>query len=135
MYAVTSTVTVSLANQGTRREKFRVTLIEDTSGKEITSQEVTLAKGWKDGAEDAADVVFTGETGGRMQYGTGIYLGDVNGDKFDDILVRGASRWDGTSEKGRMCLYYGGPDMDEIADKTLTGEADGDRYGEGVLRG
>ncbi len=123
-------VTISLANQGTRRETFSVTLTDTNSGKEIASQEVALSKGWKDGSEDVADLTFTGETGGPMEFGGYVYTGDVNGDSYDDVLVAGASRWDGKSEKGRMCLYYGGPDMDNIADKTFAGEADGDRFGE-----
>jgi len=38
-------------------------------------------------------------------------LGDINGDGFDDIAVNGR-----TAGNWRLNLYYGGPDMDTVAD-------------------
>ena len=47
-------ITISLVNQGNRRETFRVVLTEEASGKEIGRKELTLAKKWKDGALNTA---------------------------------------------------------------------------------
>jgi len=114
-------VKVNIANQGAHREAFRVILTDQTGSKEIASKEVALAKGWKDGSEDIADVVFNGEEKGIQGFGDGIrFRGDTNGDGFDDILIC-APRWN--SSRGRVYLYYGGSSIDpSCPDVTFSGE-------------
>lgn len=79
---------------------------------------------------DVADLVFTGESGGRQQFGNYLFNGDVNGDGYQDILTT-ASNYD--NRRGRAYLYYGGPDMDAKADKIFTGENPTDLFGEGAF--
>ncbi len=121
-------VIVSVTNQGTRRETFRVTMAEDTTGKEIASQEVTLAKGWKAQAGFLADLIFTGEAPGVQQFGNYVTAGDVNNDGYDDLFTT-APYFENL--KGRAYLYYGGPEMDNLPDMTFTGEFEGEALGVG----
>ena len=67
-------VIVRVANQGTRRESITVGLVDQTSGKEIASQEVTLAKGWKDGSEDVADLIFDTEEAGVNYFANQVWM-------------------------------------------------------------
>jgi hypothetical protein len=172
-------VIISVANQGVHKEVFRVILIDQTGGKEIASKEVILAKGWKDGSEDVADLILTGENiddyfgqlvriggdvngdgysdllitadghnngqgkaylyfgckgrlkekadkiftgeGSNDYFGSvGCVFGDVNGDGFDDVII-GAPCYSGGSNDGRVYIYHGGPNMDEMADIILDG--------------
>ncbi|MBL7187268.1 MAG: FG-GAP repeat protein [Phycisphaerae bacterium] len=114
-------ITITVTNQGTRRERFRLTLAEGVSGKEIASKEMALAKGWKDGSEGIADVVFNGEATGVQEFGSGIWSGgDINGDGYDDILIS-APRWN--ESRGRVYLYYGGASIDpSYPDITFSGQ-------------
>ena len=121
-------VTVSVSNQGTHRESFRVMLTDQTGSKEIASKEVTLTKGWKDGSEDVANLIFDAETNETNELSNSMdSSGDVNGDGCDDLLVN-AAYWHGG--QGRVYLYFGGRDMDNIADKVFSGEAVGDYFGD-----
>ena len=114
-------VSVSLVNQGTRRETFRVTFTDTQSGKEIAGKEVTLAKGWKDRSGDVADVVFDGENIGINYFGNQVWMErDINGDGLDDILIS-APNWNNT--RGRVYLYYGGSNIDPATpDVVFSGE-------------
>jgi len=119
-------VTISLANQGTRREAFRVMLTDIASGKEIASQEVVLAKGWKDGSEGVADLTLAPPSSSRSDFGWGINVhGDINRDGNADLLV-GSCMWD--NGRGRVCLYYGGKDMGTNPDVVLEGENSDNRF-------
>jgi hypothetical protein len=113
-------VTISLANQGTRREAFTVRLADQTSGREITSQEVTLAKGWNDGSEDVADLVFDAEGTGPHAFGSYLLGGDVNADGYEDLICTGPGYND---QQGRAYIYYGGPNFDQQHDLIITGQA------------
>ncbi len=125
-------ITISVSNQGTRREMFRVTLTEDASGKEIASKEVTLAKGWKTESDPFADLIFTGETPGTQQYGNYVTAGDVNNDGYDDLFTT-APYFENL--KGRAYLYYGGKHMDNLPDIVFTGEIEGEALGVGNALG
>jgi hypothetical protein len=58
--------------------------------------------------------------------------GDIDGDGYDDILV-GAFGYN--NNRGRVYLFYGGPDMDTTADLILEGQNEGDRFGSGIVCG
>src|SRR5258706_16243195 len=47
------------------------------------------------------------------------WVGDVNGDGYDDLLV-GAFRYPEIASVGQACLYFGGPPADSLADLVIT---------------
>ena len=47
------------------------------------------------------------------------WIGDVNGDGFDDVLV-GAFRYPEIASVGQAYLYFGGPAMNATADLVIT---------------
>jgi hypothetical protein len=121
---------VTVENQGNCSESVNVTLVDVTNALKIASRSVTLSA---EGQCETADKFFDGE-GPTTQFGNGVEpIADVNGDGYGDVLVGGASRW--SSNKGRAYLYYGGPDMDENADKTFTGESNDDYFAEETTMG
>ena len=121
-------VKVSVANQGAHREAFRVILTDQTGGKQIASKEVILAKGWKDGSEDVADVVFDSEETGIQNFGDGIQsVGDINGDGCDDILIC-APYWN--SIRGRVYFFYGSDEINPTSpDMVFSGEEPNEALG------
>jgi hypothetical protein len=61
------------------------------------------------------DKTFTGENNGDL-FSDGIcQMADLNNDGFDDLLV-GAPEYNGA---GRLYIFYGGKDMDEVADVVI----------------
>ena len=79
------------------------------------------------------DLILTGPTESYTQYGNYPRFGDVNGDGYEDLLVAGGSRYN--NNQGRVYLYYGGTNMDDIADIILTGENSGNDYRTGENTG
>jgi hypothetical protein len=77
------------------------------------------------------DLTFDGENDNDW-FGRTVFLddGDVNGDHYPDLLIQ-ARNYPGGKNRGRIYLYYGGNSMDNICDKTFTGENDHDEFGEG----
>src|SRR5262245_65823526 len=58
-------------------------------------------------------------------FGTSIaWIGDVNGDDFDDLLV-GAFRYPEIGSVGRAYLYFGGPAMDGVASYVINPRSGG----------
>src|SRR5262245_33013008 len=57
----------------------------------------------------------TGDEYGRVV----AWVGDVNGDGYDDVLV-GAFRYPEIASVGQAYLYFGGPAMDSVADLVIT---------------
>lgn len=127
----TVTVKVSVANKGSYRETFRIALTDTNSDKEIADKELTLAKGWKDGSEDVADLIFDAEETGIQQFGDGIRsIGDINKDGYDDMLIC-ATKWH--SNRGSVSLYYGGSNIDTSHPAmTFYGEDPNDHLGDCV---
>jgi len=67
--------------------------------------------------DNIADVTFSETESFGMPVST---AGDVNGDGFSDVIV-GAYFYNGGT--GRVYIYYGGANMDNVSDVVLTGEA------------
>jgi len=68
----------------------------------------------------SAWVIDPNQTGGG--FFSPRYIGDVNGDGYDDVLIADPAGVGGT---GQVLLYCTGPDFDEIVDWRVTGWANG----------
>jgi len=118
-------IVVAVENRGDLQETFEIILTDNTEGKEIASQSVTLVSAGRSGLDGVADLVLTGENPGDL-FGCYNFTGDVNGDGYDDIAV-GSAGYD--NYRGRLYLYLGWSDTDDVPDMVLTGENIGDRFG------
>jgi PKD repeat protein len=71
------------------------------------------------------DLILTGQAaGGAFGYAVSP-AGDLNSDGFADIVV-GAYASGGM---GRAFVFFGGPGLDAVPDRTFSGEAQGDKFG------
>ena len=73
------------------------------------------------------DVMLDGDP--NSFFGHKIVCGDVDGDGNDDILIAAPYY------RGRVYLFYGGPDMDTTADLIFEGQNEGDWFGDGIACG
>jgi len=89
-----------------------------------------LAQQRKQTESTVPDMIFEGEP--NSDFGFHIACGDVDGDGYDDILV-GDFRYN--NHRGRVYLFYGGPDMDTTADLILEGQNEGEWFGNGIACG
>jgi len=72
--------------------------------------------------DSTADVTMIGEASG-LSFGVSVSdAGDVNGDLYSDVIVGGYAYAGST---GRAYIFYGGSNMNNTADVTMTGEAAG----------
>ncbi|MBX7042007.1 MAG: FG-GAP-like repeat-containing protein [Ignavibacteria bacterium] len=76
---------------------------------------------------NVADVILYGEI--RSQFGRTPSAGDINGDGFSDIIV-GSEQFE--NKRGKVYIYYGGAQMNNTVDITMTGELQGDCFGVAV---
>jgi ankyrin repeat protein len=76
------------------------------------------------------DLIFDGEP--NTFFSSQIVCGDVDGDGYDDILMGMESY---NNHRGRVYLFYGGPNMDTTADLILEGQNEGDHFGSGIACG
>ena len=58
--------------------------------------------------------------------------GDVNGDGYDDFIVGAYGNDSGGANAGRVYIFLGGQEMDNIPDVVLTGTAPDDNFGKSV---
>lgn len=89
-----------------------------------------LAQQRKQVESTVPDMIFEGEP--SSSFGRRIACGDVDGDGYDDIFI-GAPIYN--NNRGRVYLFYGGPDIDTNADLILEGQNEGDRFGDGIAWG
>lgn len=67
------------------------------------------------------------------RFGGAVHVGgDFNGDGFEDVLVGSSLNDAGGSNAGRVHVFFGGVEMDDIPDLVLTGEATNDLFGSSV---
>jgi ankyrin repeat protein len=126
-------VVVNIVNQSDYSETLAVTLSDVTNSTTIGTESVHLSPADIDGMDETCDVIFPSPTIGLGRFGQFIDCGgDVNGDGYNDILIS-APWWN--NEKGRVYLYYGGPDMDANPDKIFEGENSYNRFGIGICLG
>jgi len=83
-------------------------------------------------ADVTADMVLNGATDGDRFGGSVSSAGDINGDGFDDLVIGAARANPFEANQGRVYVYFGGSDPDEVADMVMTGEALGDFFGYSV---
>jgi hypothetical protein len=77
--------------------------------------------------DNIPDVTFTGEAAGD-DFGWSVSgAGDVNKDGYDDVIV--GAQYAGIAKPGRAYLFFGGPNMDNLADVTFTGAFPDDNFG------
>ena len=89
-----------------------------------------------DSLDNSYDMSFQGESSGDG-FGNRLSVGDINGDGWNDI-VTSANQYGSISEnRGKLYIYFGGSDMDNIVDFTITAEYNnfGDGLGSGLACG
>ena len=82
--------------------------------------------------DNLADVIFTGETSYDYFGASLAAAGDVNRDGFADVIIGAEGNDAGGFDAGRAYIYFGGANMDNLADVTLTGAAGFDNFGHSV---
>jgi len=75
-------------------------------------------------------MIFDGDP--NSFFGAPIACGDVDGDGYDDILI---SAWRYNNLRGRVYLFYGGPDMDTTPDLVLEGQNARETFGGSISCG
>lgn len=76
------------------------------------------------------DVTMEGTVFRSMLGNSVSFAGDMNKDGYDDIII--GAPFDGTFAQGRAYIYFGGADMDSIADVSIEGQETHDMLGESV---
>jgi ankyrin repeat protein len=100
--------------------------IRTESGKTL----LELAQQRKQAESTVPDKIFNGDP--NSYFGFPIACGDVDGDGYDDILI---GAWRYNNRRGRVYLFYGGPDMDTTADVIFEGQNQGDVLGNSIACG
>jgi len=84
--------------------------------------------------DNIADMVLVGAAENDSFGGCVRGAGDLNGDGYDDVMVSAYRNDVGGSDAGRVYMYFGGSNMDNITDATVTGNNPNDRLGMGLYK-
>ena len=76
------------------------------------------------------DMIFDGDP--NSQFGREMVSGDIDGDGYDDIVIATQVNY---NNRGRVYLFYGGPDIDTKPDLIFEGENEGDHFGNHIVCG
>lgn len=93
----------------------------------LFAQEVNINN--SDFSGELTEITFAGENSTDLFGAMVSSAGDVNGDGFDDIIIGASFNDAGGINAGRAYIYFGGIDVDSLADVILTGESEGDIFG------
>ena len=86
------------------------------------------------GMDSLVDLVLSGSTS-IDEFGVSLDgPGDVNGDGFDDLLVGARYTPDIGPERGRMSIFFGGPNLDAQPDLVIAGQESREQFGLTVSR-
>ncbi|HMR41324.1 MAG TPA: FG-GAP-like repeat-containing protein [Ignavibacteria bacterium] len=81
---------------------------------------------------NTSDIIFTGAAA-NDNFGYSVAAaGDMNGDGFSDLIAGAYGSDAAGTNSGRVYLYNGGSDPDNIADAVFTGDAANDNFGYSV---
>jgi hypothetical protein len=80
--------------------------------------------------DNVADVIFTGAAAGDLLGVSTSDAGDVNNDGYDDVIVGATGNDSAGNNAGAVYLYFGGQNMDNIADAMFTGETINGSFGQ-----
>lgn len=83
------------------------------------------------GLDNIADVAFTGMAPSATLGNSLSSIGDWDGDGFDDVMVGGPTDNTAAAQAGIAHIFFGGQNMDNLADVTFKGQAAGDYLGDG----
>ena len=78
---------------------------------------------------NTADVVLTGKVASESFGYSVSTAGDVNGDGYSDVIVGAYGNNTLGDYTGRVYVYFGGINVDTVADVIMTGAASGDQFG------
>ena len=87
------------------------------------------------GGEDVdttPELTFTGETVNEYVGIENPVIADLNGDNIDDLVISIPNNDTGGTNSGRVNIYYGGTDMDNVADFWISGTANNQNFGNNV---
>jgi len=82
--------------------------------------------------DEKFDKILDGEIGHVGWFGRVLASGDINKDGYADLAITANHMY---QQRGRVYLYYGGPDMDETPDKIFDGENALDLFGKSLALG
>jgi len=82
--------------------------------------------------DNIADLTFAGSNDNDYLGEAVSGAGDIDGDGYDDFIIGANGAGGGGTKKGQTFLFRGGSTLDNTADATITGGADGDQLGKSL---
>jgi hypothetical protein len=79
--------------------------------------------------DEQVDCLFEGESGHTGRFGSGLSVGDINNDSYDDVVMEA---WGYNNGQGRAYLYYG--PFDTFRDITFNWDTTNAKPGKHTLK-